>query len=89
MKRTQIARLLALAVTMLCLFVLLPAVAGAKTTHNAPYSLPSAPAAVATSDSSGSGTSPFSKTDLMALAAGATALVAFGVGFRRISAPLE
>ena len=86
MKRTQGVRVVALVCAIVCLLVWAPAQAGASTTQGDSHD---AAVTAATSGSAAAGTSPFSKKDLMALAAGATALVAFGVGFRRISAPLE
>jgi hypothetical protein len=87
MKRTQAVRLIVLAMTMACLLASLAAGASAKTTQAARQQ--SQPAVAASSGSVGTGSSPFSKKDVMVLLVGATALVAFGVGFRRVSASLE
>ena len=85
MKRNQAVRLLATLAALVCLLAWVPGQAAAASPQH------QTPATVSATDGSVDGTSssPFSKKDLMALAAGATVLVAFGVGFRRISAPLE
>lgn len=73
-----------LAMSVAAVMAWLAGAASAKTTQVTHQSQP-----VVSASSASVGSSPFSKKDVMVLAVGATALVAFGVGFRRISASLE
>lgn len=86
MKRNQAIRLIALLSMLVCLLAWAPAQAAASGTQ--PQAPPTATAVNSSVDTGGGGP-PFSKKDLMALAAGASCLVALGIGFRRFSAPLE
>jgi opacity protein-like surface antigen len=86
MKRNRAVRLIALLSMLVCLVASASAQAAASGTQ------PQAPVAATAVNGpvdTGAGGPPFSKADLMALAAGATCLVALGIGFRRVSAPLE
>ena len=88
MKRHQAVRWIAMLAALVCMLAWLPGQAAASTTQSSQHQA-SAGVSAPTGSVDASSTSPFSKKDLIMLAAGATALVAFGVGFRRISAPLE
>jgi hypothetical protein len=87
MKRHQAVRWIATLAAIVCMLAWLPGQAAASTTQSSQQA--SAGVSAPSGSVDASSTSPFSKKDLIMLAAGATALVAFGVGFRRISAPLE
>ena len=85
MVRKSGIRVMATLAVLACM-ALLPGAAFASTAA----AQPSPPAAATPSATVESGASPaFSKTDLAVLVLGASALVVFGVGFRRISASLE
>jgi len=85
MARKSGIRVIATLAVLMCM-ALVPsgALASTASTH------PPAPATATPSATVDSGGSPaFSKIDLAVLVLGATTLVVFGVGFRRISASLE
>lgn len=86
MKRNRAVKAIALLSMLVCLVVWAPAQAAASGTQS--QAPPAATAVSSSVDTGGSG-APFSNKDLMALAAGAACLVALGIGFRRVSAPLE
>jgi hypothetical protein len=88
MKRNRAVKAIALLSMLVCLVVWAPAQAAASGTQPQSQAPPAATAVSSSVDTGGSG-APFSNKDLMALAAGAACLVALGIGFRRVSAPLE
>jgi hypothetical protein len=86
MKPMKAVRTTLVAVVCICMLACIPAAALA---NGAPAHRVSQPAAPTATDPVSNPSSPFAVKDLMVLGVGATALVAFGVGFRRVSASFE